>query len=269
MAATLVTTHRSAITRELQRRLAACKSRRRLAALSPGDDVDFATWTHEVRRQEKLETALFYHLTRSPQTTMNATQTAAATMSKPLTSACQNAILSQYQWTPSGKIRVQCTHRTEPLLRKAGVHRPKPFEFYEVKVRRNEAGFLVLNHYAEKTPLIESSDDSLFAPGGIFAGETPPPAAPTNILPLPRREIPPEIAPELANLCEIPATRTFEIPTGPHSKIRIQIIAFEDESLPAPNERERWTPHKPSAPQIHAAIAALHMARDLAHFEQL
>lgn len=53
------------IRRELQRRIDACRERRRAAALSPGNDEDFATWNREVARGRKLSRALIRHLTDS------------------------------------------------------------------------------------------------------------------------------------------------------------------------------------------------------------
>ncbi|MES2923714.1 MAG: hypothetical protein V4819_19320 [Verrucomicrobiota bacterium] len=194
-------------------------------------------------------------------------------MSKPLTHVMQHAILSKCLWSGEGKMRVQCTHRTEPLLRKAGVHDPKPLQEYEIKVRREESGLLVINPYAGKAPIVETSDDSLFEAGGLFAGD--PPAGAVNVIDLQaavaanRPQIQAALAPEMAELCQMTRTRTFEVTTDSHQKIRVQVIAFDDEALPSPGEREKWTPRKASNVQIHAAIAALHMARDLAHFEQV
>jgi hypothetical protein len=49
---------------ELQRRIDGCNERRRAAALSPGNDDDFAAWNREVARSRKLTHALIRHLTR-------------------------------------------------------------------------------------------------------------------------------------------------------------------------------------------------------------
>lgn len=188
------------------------------------------------------------------------------TMSKPLTAAAQSAILSQFPWLANGKVRVTCTHRTEHLLKKAGIGDPKALEYYDLSVRRDESGFLTLNPYCAKQNRAETSDASLFEPGGLFAGDDPP-----EHLPIPTRAVslPDSARAELSVLCELPATRTFEIPTGPNSKIRVQVIAFEDESLPSPNEREIWKPSKPTDTQIHAAVSALYLSRRLADLEQL
>lgn len=183
------------------------------------------------------------------------------TMSKPLTAAAQSAILSQFPWLPNGKVRVTATHRTDPLLRKAGVAEPKPLESYEISVRRDEAGFLVINPYSSRP--VAAADDVLFERGGIFADDQR--LALTTVKP----RLPESARAELATLCELPATRTFEISTGPQSRIRVQVIAFEDESLPSPSERERWIPAKPTDSQIRAAVAALHITRRLADLEQL
>ncbi|MES2923715.1 MAG: hypothetical protein V4819_19325 [Verrucomicrobiota bacterium] len=50
------------IERALRRRIDACRERRREAALSPGNDDDFASWKREVDRGEKLSRALRAHL---------------------------------------------------------------------------------------------------------------------------------------------------------------------------------------------------------------
>ena len=52
------------IHRELKRRLSECRERRRLAAISPGNDEDFAAWNREVRRGEKLARCLIHFLTQ-------------------------------------------------------------------------------------------------------------------------------------------------------------------------------------------------------------
>lgn len=52
------------IRRELQRRLDGCRERRRAAALSPGNDEDFAAWNREVARGRKLSLILIRHLSR-------------------------------------------------------------------------------------------------------------------------------------------------------------------------------------------------------------
>jgi hypothetical protein len=191
---------------------------------------------------------------------MSETKEPPDTMSKPLTAAAQSAILSQFPWLPNGKVRVTCTHRTEHLLRKAGVAAPRPLEGYEVDVRRDEAGFLVINPYSSRP--VAASDDVLFERGGIFADDQRGFIAPAKSRPGPPLA-------EIAHLGELPATRTFEIPTGPQSKIRVQVIAYEDESLPSPSERERWKPAKPSDSQLREAVTALHLSRRLADLEQL
>lgn len=193
-------------------------------------------------------------------------------MSKPLTAAAMSAILNPLEWRDDGTKRVQCTHRTEALLRKAGVPDPKPLEHYDVKVRRDEKGFLVINPSAGKAPLIEAGDDSLFEAGGLFAGEQAPVDAGAIQAEISRNRavrIAPDAVEEMERMCEFTRTRTFEVSIDPHTKVRVQVVAFEDQALPSPNERERWMPQKASNVQIHAAVSALHMARDLGHFENI
>lgn len=197
--------------------------------------------------------------------------------------AQQHAIFSKYSWTTEGRIRVRATHSSEPLLKLAGVRHPIALEYYNLPAKRDLRGFLILDEEeSAKRPPATDSDACLFEPGGLFCGQQ---AADQRTDPHHERQIQdssgktvavarlhaiqPDAAPELAALCELPATRTFEIPTGIETKIRVQIIAFEDESLPAPNERERWTPSKPTDVQIHAALAALHHTRRLTELEQL
>lgn len=265
----------------LMRRLDAAIECRRAAALGDGTPEDEAIWRHQVAREEKLTRHLLIYQNPMISITIPDSPMKTATaenMSKSLTAASQSAILGKFPWEGSKK-RVTCTMHTEALLRKAGVSDPKPLQHYDVSVKRDDAGFLVLDTHAGKAGLVENGDDSLYEPGGLFAGELPP----VNVISL-KEQIAAnkpglaraltetaraEIAPELAQLCELTCTRTFEISTGPHTKVRVQVVGFEDESLPSPNEREKWAPRTPSDVQTHAAIAALHMARQLSHFEQL
>jgi hypothetical protein len=188
-------------------------------------------------------------------------------MSKPLSPAAVSAILGDGQWIGSDRVRLRCTHRTDPVLRKAGVLAPVPLEDYVIPVRRDH-GLLVIDREAHPAAPSAIGEDSLFEPGGIFAGETPP--APNHSL---RSEInlidSPEIAAELRALAEIPATRSFQIPVHPQSRIRILICAFDDESFPSPCEPEQWQPRRPSDAEVHAAVSALHMVRRLPDLEQI
>ena len=202
------------------------------------------------------------------------------TMSR-ISHAQQHAIFSKYSWTTEGRIRVRATHSSEPLLKLAGVRNPVALEYYNLPAKRDLRGFLVLDEDERaQRPPVTDSDASLFEPGGLFSRQahdqgTDPDHereirdASGKVVAVQRYHVAPDTERELAALCELPATRTFEIPTGPHSKIRVQVIAFEDESLPAPIERERWTPSKPTDVQIHAAVSALHLSRRLADLEQI
>jgi hypothetical protein len=190
----------------------------------------------------------------------------------PLTAAAQNDILSQFPWLPNGKIRVTCTIRTEQLLRAAG-HEPRPLEAYDIDVRRDESGFLTINPYTLK-PQLRDDDAELYQPGGILYGETPP--AVERLQPAPGdRAFPvsppsdPEALAALAELRQITSRRTFEIPTGSSNKIRVIICSYQDESLPAPQERENWQPTKTTDTDVRAAVVALHLSRRLADLELL
>ena len=52
------------VERALKRRIAVCRECRRAAALSPGNDEDFAKWKRECDRGEKLSRALIAHPNR-------------------------------------------------------------------------------------------------------------------------------------------------------------------------------------------------------------
>jgi hypothetical protein len=281
------------IHRTLIRRLEASRERRREAALSPGNDADYAAWVRECARGEKLVRVLTAHLSRvpfvfqirSPQPAMNpATTNDAEPMSQKhhsqhLSAASISSILSHGTWQGSDTVRLTCTHRTAPVLRKAGVSDPVPLEEYEVPVTRCARGLLGIDHERlakNHFPPAPAGDASLFIPGGIFAGDSKSPVDAggirENILqfrPGFQAALAADAEPELAALCEIPATRTFEITIDSHRKLRVQVCGFEDQALPSPSEPERWKPCKPSNVDVHAAVSALYMARDLRHFEQL
>lgn len=174
---------------------------------------------------------------------------------KALTPAVMSAILSQQNWTPCGKkIRVQALHSTTALLEKAGIQHPKPFDYYEVPVRRDDQGFLVLDTLQKRPPL-STSDDELSAIGGIFYGH-PPADEPANESQ--RCEI----------LCEITLGRRFEIPVAPGRKIRITALAFEDAAFPTPNELPKWEPSAATDTELIAAFIALVRARAITDFEK-
>jgi len=183
------------------------------------------------------------------------------TMSHKLTPAKQNDILSRAFWTPDGRVRLQCTHRTEPLLRAAGVSHPRPLETYPVSVRRDSSGFLVIDHDAH-APQTES-DAHLYDPGGLFAGSAPP--APAAAQATQRTEIPPAFALELREALRI---RRFEIPTGDSTRVRIEVLTYQDKAMPAPMEPEQWKSREPSDAEIIAAAHALMLSRQLAHYEK-
>lgn len=186
-----------------------------------------------------------------------------------LSHAQQSAILNHYPYAADGvKVRVPCTHRTKPLLSLAGIRDPRTLETYSVPVKKDPKGFLIVDtETTEKRPPVSDSDDDLFGEGGIFAGDPPlGESVGGDLLRSKTSAVPRE---ELAELCEIPRTRIFEIPTGPHSKVRVQVIGFEDGALPSPGEREQWSPRKPTDSDVHAAISALHMSRELRNYEQL
>ncbi|MEO5712592.1 MAG: hypothetical protein ABIT37_03815 [Luteolibacter sp.] len=186
-------------------------------------------------------------------------------MSHKLTPARQNAILSHCNWTGQSSVRVQSTLKTEPLLRSAGVSHPRALEWYPVPVRRDNSGFLVIDHDAGKHAPQSEGNDELYQAGGLFAGEKPPAetieqTAPVNF---------PKGLPFFAELRETLNARRFEITTGPHTRIRVEIVAFEDKSLPSPSESEQWIPQEPTNTEVHAAVSALYMARELSHFEKI
>lgn len=276
---------RDGVSRGLLRRWKESNARRLAAALSEGSREDQEIWNREVKRRDMLTVAILrwddrepfgQHLaprlsllnpkSRSPQPAI-AMPTTTEPMNKMLSHAQQSAILSHYPYAAGGeKVRVPCTHRTKPLLSLAGIREPRTLETYSVPVKRDGKGFLVVDtEAAGKRAPVSDSDDDLFETGGIFAQDSPRGECGSAAVPVPL--VPP--SPELAALCELPATRTYEIKTGSHSKIRVQVIAFEDEALPSPGEREKWCPRKPTDTDVHAAISALHMSRELRNYEQL
>lgn len=190
-------------------------------------------------------------------------------MSHKLTAARQNALLSHCAWIDSSCVRMQATLKTEPILRYAGVSHPRVLEWYSVPVKRDNSGFLVIDHDGKKHAPQSESTDELYELGGIFAGEDAGNVDAEHAEKTKVASIPEELEPEMDALCELTKTRTFEIQTGPDSRVRIQIISFEDVSLPSPNEREKWKPRKTINAEVHAAIAALHSCRLLSHYEQL
>jgi hypothetical protein len=181
-------------------------------------------------------------------------------MSHKLTPARQNEIFSRCQWSPDGsRVRVSSTHRTDPLLRAAGVSHPRPLQTYLVKVRRDTSGFLVIDH-DNHPPQSESDDADLFAPGGLFAGESPNPGA--GAFPV---QIPIGFFEELRETVRI---RRFEILTTERTRIRVEVLAYEDLSLPSPCEPEQWRSREVTDTEIHAAVSVLHMAREISRFER-
>lgn len=187
-------------------------------------------------------------------------------MSHKLTPAKQNEILSRATWTAEGKVRLQSTYRTDPLLRAAGVSHPRPLEVYPVLVRRDSSGFLVIDHQGQGHAPQPESDADLFAAGGLFAGQAEPIAAAAlpSTKPSPRSEIPCSFALELRESIRI---RRFEIPTGERTRVRVEVLTYRDKSLPAPMEPEQWESHEPTDAEILAAISALHMSRELKNYE--
>lgn len=244
----------------LDRRIAACDERRREAALSPGNDEDFAAWCRECDRGNKLRFARlrFFDVLRH-----HTRMTSAPTMSHKLTPARQSALLSRYHYLDNNRLRVQCVLATEPLLKLAGVHHPQPFEFYPIPVRRDESGFLVIET-APCAPQSES-DSELFAPGGIFAGSVQPEGRRTSNITDHRAEIPLQFFSELRETMRV---RRFEIATGPHSKVRVEIVAFDDHALPSPMEPERWKPRDAADKEVREVAQALALAPSLPSLER-
>lgn len=68
-----------------------------------------------------------------------------AAMSYSLSPPRQNHLLSQGTWTPEGCVRIVCTHATAALLRYAGVTHPRVMDSYDVSVKRDTSGFLVVD----------------------------------------------------------------------------------------------------------------------------
>lgn len=183
-------------------------------------------------------------------------------MSHALTPARQNEILSHWNWTPEGKVRVQCTKRTQALLVFAGIVSPRVLEYYDVPVRRDKSGFLVVDH-GEGVPQSAHSLEELFAAGGIFSGmrdmiDHQGSGASDNIT----KE---EAAALLRKmLSEFRATRTFEVQVGPYQKLQISITGYVDASAEAPPwDVRKWEAKRPNNTEVHAAAQAIAMHRSL------
>lgn len=179
-------------------------------------------------------------------------QLEAIVMSHQLTPAKQNSILSQCQWTPNGKVRVQCSHHTMGVLQLAGVMHPRPLEYYDVAVKRDRAGFLTVDCETHQDAAAECMGE-LFRAGGLLAGlaDTAPEILDNK-----------QAASEVRGFLEkLRATRDFEIRTGPHSKVIVSLIGYVDESLPSPGEVEQWKPKRPTNTDVFAACHALAMHR--------
>lgn len=56
--------------------------------------------------------------------------------------------------------------------------------------------------------------------------------------------------------------------TSCDTKVRVVVLALDDVALPCPLEPERWGYRRATDPEVHGAIAALHMARELGHYEK-
>lgn len=188
---------------------------------------------------------------------MNSSESIA--MAHKLTPARQNEILGRCNWNADGTVQVQCTLRTEPLLRLAGIDHPRVLETYALAVFRDTSGFLVIDR--EKAAAA-AEEESLYGPGGLFAGMERDPAPE-------KHPGPPQINPDFfVDWHNAIRSRRFEIRTGDRSKVRIEILSYDDKSLPSPLEREQWESREPTDADVHAAISALARGRDLKHFER-
>jgi hypothetical protein len=188
-------------------------------------------------------------------------------MSHKLSPAKQNALLAKCTWDDAGRrVKVTCTHHTEPLLRLAGISHPRACEAYFVPAMRDGSGFLVIDTEARAE---SASHGELFEAGGLLAGMSPEIHTPVDCST--RVEITNDL---LAGMVEETKAlihghgRRFEVTTGPTSKIRLLIIAMDDRALPSPSERELWEPRDPTDTDVIAATHALALARELAHFER-
>jgi hypothetical protein len=133
---------------------------------------------------------------------------------------------------------------------------------------RDNSGFLVIDHDHRAE---SESNEELFERGGLLAG--------MELEEIHRRHpvhyVSADSAREEVNRMveETKALiqgcgRRFEIPTGPHSKVRVLVIAMDDKALPSPSERELWEPRDPTNTDVFTAAHALVVAQDLKHFER-
>ena len=195
---------------------------------------------------------------------MNATEEKII-MSHRLSHARQNEILSKCSWEADGmRVRVVCTHRTEPILRLAGIAKPRACETYMVPVKRDKSAFLIVDLDARAQ---SASDGELFEAGGLLARMERPNAAPVPPAAFSARAETSQMVAETKALIHDYGKR-FEVSTGPHSKIRLIVIALEDKALPSPGEPELWEPTDPSDRDILSAAHALVTAKNLDHFRR-
>ncbi len=186
-------------------------------------------------------------------------------MAHKLSPAKQNAMLAKCAWEPgSSRLRVTCTHNTAPLLRMAGISCPRPCETYLVPAIRDQSGFLVVDTEARAA---SAEMGELFKSGGLLHGIDQ--NGHFAIL-----QGDDSMRVENAGMIEETKAlihghgRRFEVSTGPHSKIRLLIIAMDDEALPSPSERELWTSRNPTDREVVEAAHALVVASSLDHFRR-
>ena len=151
-----------------------------------------------------------------------------------LTAARQNELLTRYQWTGDGQVRVQAVHATDGLLRAAGVKQPRAFEWYLLDVERNVQGLLVLDRTRRVARLAaEQCEAFAAAEAGNSAG-----------------------------------WRSFEVQTGPDSRVRVEVLAQDDLALPSPCEPELWRDRRATNAEVYSAVHALALEREIERLER-
>lgn len=169
-----------------------------------------------------------------------------------LTPARQSAILEKFQFAGDDLVRVQALAGTMELLRMSGVCDPMPFQHYFVRVCRDRVGFLIVDK-RKHAKLGMDEGDELFDVGGLLAGEKPgPPAEETAV------EVPPNFFTDLKTAIQV---RRFEVLTGPTSKVRFEIVAYDAE------DSGEWKPREASDRDSQAGLHALVLGRDLKRYE--
>ena len=172
-----------------------------------------------------------------------------------MTRNTQSAILGRLRFHPDdmGWVYCQSTYHHDALLRLAGVPRPSPLQWYLVPVKRDRWYRLVLD--GDRSAVSVAPPEVACRPDGV-GGERRPSAAEAVAL----------LSGEESMMDEVATVMEIEIYEG--LRVRLEVTALEDASLPSPLEVTNYRPRSATAAEIRAAAAAIYMHRD-EHFSAL